>query len=357
MKILLLGGTGAIGRDLSLALSRENVKIFITSRSKHTSVNSVHYIQGNAKDKAFLSTILVEKFDAIVDFMNYTEQEFRDSISILLRSTSCYYFLSSSRVYANSIEPITEASSTLLETATDSEYKASNEYGLTKAKEENILRNSNYKNWVILRPYIIYSDSRFQLGALEKEDWLFRVLEGKSIVMQKSLLQKTTTLTYSSDAAEVISSIILTNKSRQHIFNIVGSYKCQATWGEVLQIYKEILEEKLNRKIRVFLLSDTQSKQLRKGKAYFQTSFDRMYNRIFDNSSITAFKCSESYIPIREGLNKSLDNFLENPRFQFVNYAQEALIDRFTGEWSNIFKISGFKHKIMYLFYRLIKKY
>lgn len=29
MKILLLGGTGAIGRDLSLALSRENVKIFL----------------------------------------------------------------------------------------------------------------------------------------------------------------------------------------------------------------------------------------------------------------------------------------------------------------------------------------
>lgn len=357
MKILLLGGTGAIGAHLTSALSKSDAEVYVTTRSIRPDTVNVRYIHGNAKDLLFLKKLMNDRYDAVVDFMNYTEDEFSERLPLLLESTGCYYFLSSSRVYAGAQMPITEISPLLLDTATDGEYLASNEYGLAKAKEEIILRKSEYHNWIIFRPYIIYSESRFQLGALEKEDWLYRVLHGKNIILQESLLQRKTTLTYSVDAAEVMSSIILKNELQTKTFNIVGSLKCQATWGEVLNVYRDILEKKLNRKISVSLLSDSQSKRLRKGKAYYQTSYDRMFDRIFDNTSIETFKTSDSYLTIQEGLERTLDAFLRNPKFTFVNFAQEALIDRFTGEISNVLKIRGVKNKLIYVFYRFIKSY
>ena len=58
---------------------------------------------------------------------------------------------------------------------------------LTKALQENLLRASGYKNWTIVRPYITFSDIRLQLGVYEKEQWLYRALQGRAIVSRKTL--------------------------------------------------------------------------------------------------------------------------------------------------------------------------
>lgn len=358
MKILLLGGTGAIGAHLAEHLGKYGADVYVTTRSERKSIDNINFIKGNAKDTHFLAEILSNEWDAVVDFMNYSIEELTSRVDLLLSNTGCYYFLSSSRVYADTVNcPITEDSHLLIDKANDPSYIASNEYGLVKAKEEAILRSTGRSNWSIFRPYIIYSESRFQLGALEKEDWLYRVLQGKSIVIQESLLDKYTTLTYSHDATEVMASIILEGKSTTQIYNIAGSNTCCATWREVLSIYQEILERYLGRELRVKYITETQAHHLRKGTFYYQTSHDRMFYRVFDNKKTEQFKSSTTYTNIRDGLDLCLSKFLKDPHFLFENQAQEALIDRFTGEFSNLSDIKGFKQKLIYIYFRLIKKY
>lgn len=358
MKILLLGGTGAIGSHLALSLSMAGCEVYVTSRSKRSTPQGIRYIQGNAKDLQFLIEILSTEWDAVVDFMNYKIDELNSRVDILLAHTKCYYFLSSSRVYADTIcKPLTEESPLLLHTENDETYISSNEYGLAKAKEEEILKSTGRTNWIIFRPYIIYSEDRFQLGALEKEDWLYRVLDGKGIVLQESLKDKYTTLTYSSDAAEVMSKIIFDGNTTSQIYNIAGGKICCATWGEVANIYKTILQKLFGRKIEIHYITDKQAHQLRKGSTYYQTSHDRMYYRVFDNSKTNEYKAADTYTNIYDGLEKSLSAFIKQPRFSFTNQAQEALIDRFTGEFSNVFKIPSLKNKLTYLFYRFLKTY
>lgn len=358
MRILLLGGTGAIGTHLAEVLSLSNVEIYITSRSYRKDKANIHYIKGNAKNVDFLSSIIAQGWDSIIDFMNYDVNEFSSKVQILLSKTKCYYFMSSSRVYADTKdELITESSPLHIHTAVDGQYLASNEYGLAKAKEEEILKDSNMNNWTIFRPYIIYSESRFQLGSLEKEDWLYRVLQGKKIVVQESLLNKYTTLTYSPDATDVMASIILQNNSQGEIYNIAGSSSCCVTWKEVLDTYVIVLEKLLCRKISVTYLTDSQVHQLRKGYTYYQISYDRMFNRRFDNKKIIKYKADNTYISIRKGLEKSLSEFIHSPQFIFTNQAQEALLDRFTGEYSNPIHIRGVKQKLTYLYYRIFKTY
>lgn len=75
------------------------------------------------------------------------------------------------------------------------QYVQSDEYAIAKAKQEDILRNSDFKNWTIVRPYITYSDERLQLGFFEKELWLYRAIKGKTIIFPSDIYEKTTTLT------------------------------------------------------------------------------------------------------------------------------------------------------------------
>ena len=356
MRILLLGGTGAIGTHLTDALNKACIDVYVTTRSVRCDHNKVYYIRGDAKNIQFLRSILGEEWDVVVDFMNYTVEELKERIDILLDNTKRYYFLSSSRVYADTY-PITEDSPLLKDTEKDSAYLASKEYGLVKAEEEEILRKSGKTNWTIFRPYIIYSENRFQLGQLEKEDWLYRVIQGKSIILQKSLIDKKTTLTYSIDAAEVMSQIILVGNVNTEVYNIVGSSQCSATWGEIAEIYRDILQKYFNRDIAINYIDDNQAHLLRRGRSYYQTSHDRMFNRVFDNTKIKQYKDNNSYKSIRDGLYESLEKFLETPHFNFVNQAQEALIDCFTGDFSNIFSVPTLKGKLVYLYFRLFKTY
>ena len=116
MDILLLGGTGAIGSHLSSILADRGYTIVVTSRIRDGKNGTIEYRKGNAKEIDFLKSVLQEKhWDAIVDFMVYSVEEFSERVKLLLDSTSQYIFLRTSRVYDSSQEFITEDSPRLLD--------------------------------------------------------------------------------------------------------------------------------------------------------------------------------------------------------------------------------------------------
>ena len=100
-KVLILGGTGAMGVYLVKILSQEKeMEVIVTSRSVRQDFDNVHFVKGNAREDHFISNMLTNNhYDAIVDFMNYNYEEFKARHRMLLSSTDHYIFLSSSRVY------------------------------------------------------------------------------------------------------------------------------------------------------------------------------------------------------------------------------------------------------------------
>jgi len=90
MKVLLLGGTGAMGGHLANILFERGFKVVITTRSLNKSNKLFEYRQGNAKEIGFLRGLLLERWDAIIDFMVYSDDEFQERIDFLLSSTSQY---------------------------------------------------------------------------------------------------------------------------------------------------------------------------------------------------------------------------------------------------------------------------
>jgi len=352
MEILLLGGTGAMGEYLSDILSSRGNKVVVTSRSYRKSKNNVEYINGNAQDINFLSSLLIKKWDAIIDFMVYSTAQFKERVRLLLNATVHYVFLSSARVYANSKDPVIESSPRLLDTSDDEAFLKTDEYSLTKARQENILRDSGMSNWTILRPYITFSPKRLQLGIFEKEDWLYRALKGRTIVFSDDINSKYTTLTLGLDVAKGISALIGKEEFFGEAFHITNNNPIK--WSEILDCYLGILENHLGYRPKVkFEDKETYTEG---NPSIYQIIYDRFFDRKFDNSKIANIIDASNFTDTKQGLKSCLEEFLNQPHFKPINWGAEAIKDRKTNEFASLSEISGAKQKIKYLIYRFISK-
>lgn len=350
MKVLILGGTGAMGKHLVDILSqKDGVNIFVTSRKPHEKVGNVSFLQGNAHDSAFLYSLLNEKFDVIIDFMAYSTSEFACRYKRIMASCGHYIFLSSSRVYAASDKPITEDSPRLLDVITDKKYLSTDEYALAKARQEDLLMKSDCTNYTIVRPYITYSETRLQLGVLEKEGWLYRALHGRSIVFSDDIAHNFTTLTYGLDVAHGISALIGRAEAQQEAFHITSINPI--CWKEVLSIYLNVLEEKTGRCPEVLMTENSLNLKFRMLK--YQVLYDRLYNRSFDNSKIGRFVDVKAFVKPQDGLRSCLTFFLQNGSFSVINnWGSEAKADKLTKTSTSLSEIASVKQKIKYFTYR-----
>lgn len=351
MDILILGGTGAMGGPLVEILKKEGHELYVTSRRKLPSQDNLHYLQGNAKDPVFFTSLLNRKYDVIIDFMVYGTNELERRLPALLSHTSQYCFFSSSRVYAESKKLITEDSSRLLDVCTDQEYLRTDEYALAKAREEDLLRQSKEKNWTIIRPYITYNDYRLQLGVYEKENWLYRVLQGHAIVLPKDIADRKTALTYGPDVAAVIVNLIGNEKAYGQAFHVVNTESI--TWVEVLEIYLNIIEKKAGKRPKVKIIDN--SLGLQKVWNPWQIKYDRVYDRSFDSSKIQEVCGIYHYKDIKSGLEECLGNFLERPKWLDFNWRYEAWADKVAGEHASLTEIEGLRTKARYIKWRYLE--
>lgn len=347
--VLLLGGTGAMGEHLAHILAKEDWNVFVTSRKSRKNEVNITYIHGNAHDLHFINPLLERHFDIIVDFMVYNTEEFKQRYMILLDACKQYVYLSSSRVYADS-PIITEKSPRLLDNCTIDKYLETDEYALTKARQENLLTSSGKTNYTIIRPYITFSEIRLQLGVMEKEAWLWRALHGRTIVFSRDIAEKFTTLTYGFNVSEGIAAIIGKEDALGEAFHITGTQSYQ--WDDLLHTYLDILQEKTGKRPKVYYTDECIN--LHNPKAQWQVRVDRHYNRRFDSSKIARFVDINHFLPTKEGLTKCLNEFLKHPQFNGIHTRHEALKDRMTGEFAHPSDFPNLKSWAKYIIFRLI---
>lgn len=342
-KILVLGGTGAMGVYL-VNILKNNCDVYVTTRQNKKGSGSIEYIKGNAHDISFLENIVkMHNYDAIVDFMYYELDEFRNKVSLFLKSTKHYFFISSSRVYAESATLLTESSPRLLDISKDCRFLSTNDYSLVKAREENVLYESKSRNWTIIRPYMTFDSYRMDLGHYPKELWLYRAIKGKKIIFPLDVANKTTTLTLGHDVAIRIASLIENGAGKGETYHITNdrSYR----WSDVIQMYSNALA-----KHGISL----DVKYVDKNPLTFEYiyQYDRTFNRTFDNTKIQKATGLDMYSDLEGSIEECVDEFIKNPRFKYVDWARQALWDKMTNEVTDSSNIKSAKSKITYFLFR-----
>lgn len=343
--VLLLGGTGAIGDYLRGQLAADGFRVIVTSRQIRAPEPNVHFLVGNARDVPFLQNVLKnEKPDAVVDFLTYSTPEFAARRDILLNGTGHYLFLSSYRVYAD-VPCLFENSPRLLDTINDPAYLATDEYALCKARGENLLHEGRSRNWTILRPSITYSKNRFQLGCLEAYTFLWRHARKLPSAIPSSMLDKETTLTWAGDTAKMISRLVCNDAALGETFNISTSE--HRSWRYVADTYKSAI----GLEICDIPLSEYANAT---GKA--KTYYDRMFNRILDNSKILAATGLDgtAFADLRTMLTREVRDFVscgreeDSTRARRAFVSQNAVLDKFCGTRIRLSNLS-LKERFLYL--------
>lgn len=351
MKVLILGGTGAIGTPL-ITILRQNpdIKICVTSRSEHPSEENVQYLKTDALNPRELENILMQNhWDAVIDFMIYSEQVFRKRIGLLLNSTDQYFFLSSATEYSDSDEIITEKTPRLLDVTTDKEFLTVKPYPINKALCENILRQTGLKNWTIVRPYITFNSNRLQLGCYEKELWLWRCLNGGEVLFSKDIAQRYTTLTFAKDVALAISRLIGNEKAFGEDFTITTNQSLK--WNEILDIYKTVLLRERNIKMRVKWTDGSLNLRFRQGQ--WHAKYDRLYNRRFDNAKLMGVLPDLRFTEVKKGLDYCLTEFLKTGNFRPIPAPCHA---RLANSYVPLQNIRGVKNMAKWLIVRYMPK-
>ena len=330
MNVLLIGGTGVIGKSLTeeLLISK-NFKVFITTRnSELKSLSNVKYIIGNSLNEVFIKKIIdSHDFDVIVDFMVYPTSLFSRLISYFLTNCRHYIFLSSYRVYSDAgNNKLTEESTRLIDdTTVDYKYRKSEEYAIKKAKQENILLMENLKNWTILRPSITFGKNRIQLFCFECGFYLPRFRNSLPILIPSQIKDVKTTYTDSKFSAKYIFNIINNNNCFTQIFNLCSDYV--TTWGKIFEFFSLELGAK-------FIEVDfEQFKSLNIN--LYQVKFDRMLNRNLSNSKLL------SVVGVKSSLSNS--SLFEKLRYSLKEPNDFKFSGRINGRMDNIIGINNRK--------------
>ena len=325
--ILLLAGTGAIGRYLSELNINQGYNVFVTSRRKRISNdNLIVYIRGNAKSKNFLKkTLHNKKFDVIVDFINYKNDEFNRNIDILLKSCSHYFFLSSCRVYKNSNQVIDESSA--LKIPNDNNFIDS--YASNKILQEKLLHKKNNSKWTIIRPYITYSTNRLQLGPFEYNEIFSRSNINQPIPFTKKIMNNKTILTWGGDVAKLISQLYQNKNSYHETFNLVSDEG--VTWKYVYDIYKNKLE------ICIRLIAESELIKIFNNPSIIL--YDRNYSRMISNKKIR--KClnleKNFFKPLKIGLVEEINKSSKKTNYySYINGCIDYVLGSKKIRWDNI---------------------
>lgn len=307
-KVLVLGGTGAMGVYVVPALLAKGYKVDVVSLDEVKSDNpNLRYIQvENAKVEDTIREIIEGAgYDGIIDFMLYTTKTFTTRHKLLLDNCKHYIYLSSYRVYADEEHPITESSPRLLEASDDADMLTTDTYALAKAKQEDILTASDYKNWTIVRPAITFSKFRYQLVTLEADVIVRRAREGKKVLLPAEAMQAQATMTWAGDVAKMFVGLLFNESAKGEKYTFATAE--HNTWETVASYYQELIGlEYVTIPEKDFLEIMNPEEPMRGPR--WQLEYDRMYDRIVDNSKIlkAAGLKQEEFSTVHDALAREL---------------------------------------------------
>ncbi|MBQ2876132.1 MAG: NAD-dependent epimerase/dehydratase family protein [Clostridia bacterium] len=306
-KVLVLGATGAMGRYIVPELVKLNYDVTGVGLEESAPwAGKARYVRGDAFDMALLQELIAEKYDGIITFMDYGKPDFSDYYKFFLENTDHYIYLSTCRVYDDKEQPVRETSPRLWDSSEDEVLKASHDYCIYKAQDEDLLAASTYNNWTVVRPATTFSTMRLQLVTLEFRNAVARALMGKKVVLPIQAKDKPATLSWGGDVAKLIANILFKEEAKREAYNVCSAEN--RTWEEIARYYNELIGLEavwVDKEDYLKILSPEGRINVR-----WQLEYARLFHRITDNSKVLALTGikQEDMISMYDGLKLEIGN-------------------------------------------------
>lgn len=217
-KILILGGTGFIGRVLVEQLKREPCSITLFNRGISGSgiFPEIRKITGD-RETDDIKLVCTEDWDVIIDISSYYPNTLDSFLQGLKGKVQRYIFISTVSVYdfeKITQAPINENGLLLVCSSEEKTDKTLLSYGKRKAECERVILSKDWLDKIIFRPSLVY-------GKYDYTDrfyyWLYRFATQEKIIVPEESFTKSD-YTFVEDFAKIIIKGI-TIKDKKDIYN------------------------------------------------------------------------------------------------------------------------------------------
>ena len=343
-KILLVGGTGVLSSAVVAEALRKGMDITIITRGSRKAPQGVNNILCDKDDYDRLSDLLKgKKFDVVIDFLCYHEEELVRSFNFYANYTNQYFFISSCAVYDSRIGgELNEDSPKVLPMWSYSVEKWNSEQRLAQLAVE---KNCKY---TIIRPCVTYGDTRIPYGIYPPYGYHWtlcaRILAGKPIITWNNGENRCNMMRVEDFAVGVV-GLIGNEKAYNEAFNICGDET--PSFREVLAIVEEYLDKKA---VTIDLPVDFYAEQMpnRAGELRGGRSIDAINSNEKIKSVVPEFRQT---ISLKEGIFRTIDAY-KNQNYQFgIDWNFDGETDKIIALWCKKNGVSSRQYKLGFVDY------
>lgn len=331
MNILVVGGTGVI----SYAVVQEAVKkgIHVTCINRGKSKKQILspkvevFITDYHDEKKIRNFLVGKQYDAVIDVLCFKATDIEYSVNLFKDVCKQYIFFSSCAVYnKGNGDYVCNEESPLVNPVWD--------YSINKvACEKKLIELASHigLKYTIVRPAVTYGNTRIPYGITPPYGYhgtiIQRLLHNKPIVLWDNG-QAISTITRVEDFAVGLVGLLGNPKAYNECFNIVGDERHK--WKDVIDVLAEILGVIPNyvnlSKEQLAIEIPTRRGEILGGRGISQ---------YLDNSKLKKVVPDfKTYIPLREGLKKTVDYYQSNNYLLGIDYRFDATWDCIAEKYS-----------------------
>ena len=322
MKVIVIGGTGCIGKPLVDQLLQANHEVTCYNRSKNAVQfnGNVTIINGDRFNYAeFEATMKPLRFDVVIDMVAFTAEDAASTLRAFGDTVSQYIFTSSAAAYNR---PVRTLPISVDEPLLGDDYADFFPYGYKKAKMELMLREKMIlgKPITIIRPSLTYGVGKKGVGLMRNNYGICsRIIQGKPVVVCGD---GTTpyTFTFASDLVRAYVGAVGNPLTLRQYYHATSEEV--TTWDDFYIEFGKIVgvEPKI-----IHIPSELVDAASPVGRNLLQ---EKMHCGIYDNSKIKAhvssFKCTQT---LSTGLRTIYDWYMSDPALQIVNEELDSFED------------------------------
>lgn len=326
MKVLLIGGTGVLSTAVAKEAVRQGISVFMINRGKRPLPDGVELLKSDKDDFDRIKLLIGDNtFDAVIDFLCFTDAQITRSFNFYKQYTQQYFFISSCAVYDTRKKGIkTEDSPKVLPIWKYSVDKwASEEHLYKMAAEAGV-------NYTIVRPGVTYDDTRIPYGIMPPYGYHWTLVErikhGKPVIRWNKGKNRSSMMRVEDFAVGVV-GLIGNPKAYNEAFNICGDEA--PTYNDVITVVEKWLGKKA---VFIDVTPEFYANQIpnQKGEILGGRGLDAVSSNEKIKSVVPTFRQT---ISLEEGVVKTLEVY-ENDHFQKgIDWVFDAYQDRTAKMW------------------------
>lgn len=327
MTILLIGGTGVLSSAVAAEALKQGMEVTMINRGSRPDLipSGVKWVKADKADYDFIRESVSDTlFDAVIDFLCYTEKEVDESYHFYSPFTKQYFFISSCAVFNACVtDVLNEDAPKVLPGWAYSRYKWEAEQRLIASAAQAGAK------YTIVRPGITYGDTRIPYGVCPRYGyhwtWIARILNDKPIIRWNKGENRWNMMRVEDFAVGLV-GLIGNERAYNEAFNLCGDDT--PSFNEVLAVVSELIDHPITivDVSSKFYASEMPSK---KGEIYGYS-----VNYICSNEKIK--RCVPAFkqtLSLKEGLTKTLAAYKIRNYQRGIDWEFDAETDRVVSKW------------------------